>query len=238
MSRRKPIQLSWGVRKEGHSLWTRNAVKGVSVRDERRKKDSRIEWRQWDPRKSKVAACLLKTKLDPAELIPVSGSTCLYLGASSGTTVSHIHDNVCGSGNHHNGQIISVEISPRMMRDLSKLSESRPGLIPVLGDGRNPFVISPYLREKVDWIHQDISVAEQTKSFLKISDIFLKSEGIGILSLKAASERWIEGGDDSRFKEAEELINQNKNLKLLEIIDISHFESQHRIFVIKRLDDN
>lgn len=238
MSRRKPIQLSWGVRKEGRSLWTRNAVKGVSVRDERRKKDSRIEWRQWDPRKSKVAACLLKTKLDPAEFIPVPGSTCLYLGASSGTTVSHIHDNVCGSGNHHNGQIISVEISPRMMRDLSKLSESRPGLIPVLGDGRNPFVISPYLRDKVDWIHQDISVAEQTKSFLKISDIFLKSEGIGILSLKAASERWIEGGDDSRFKEAEDLINQNKNLKLLEIIDISHFESQHRIFVIKRLDDN
>ena len=38
MSRRKPIQLSWGVRKEGRSLWTRNAVKGVSVRDERRKK--------------------------------------------------------------------------------------------------------------------------------------------------------------------------------------------------------
>ena len=99
-------------------------------------------------------------------------------------------------------------------------------------------MISPYLRGKVDWIHQDISVAEQTKSFLKISDIFLKSEGIGILSLKAASERWIEGGDDSRFKEAEELINQNKNLKLLEIIDISYFESQHRIFVIKRLDDN
>ena len=46
MSRRKPIQLSWGVRKEGRSLWTRNAVKGVSVRDERRKKDSRIEWRR------------------------------------------------------------------------------------------------------------------------------------------------------------------------------------------------
>ena len=157
MGRRKPIQLAWGIRKEGRTLWTRNAVKGVSVRDERRKKDSRIEWRQWEPQKSKVAACLLKTKLNPTELIPKVGSTCLYLGASSGTTVSHIHDHVCGSGNHHNGQIISVEISPRMMRDLSKLSESRPGLIPVLGDARKPTVISPYLRDKVDWIHQDIS---------------------------------------------------------------------------------
>ena len=42
MGRRKPIQLAWGIRKEGSTLWTRNAVKGVSVRDERRKKDSRI----------------------------------------------------------------------------------------------------------------------------------------------------------------------------------------------------
>ena len=236
MGRRKPIQLAWVIRKEGRTLWTRNAVKGISVRDERRKKDSRIEWRHWEPQKSKVAACLLKTKLDPSELIPEVGSTCLYLGASSGTTVSHIHDHVCGSGNHHNGQIVSVEISPRMMRDLSKLSELRPGLIPVLGDARKPTVISPYLRDKVDWIHQDISVAEQTKSFLNISEIFLKPKGIGLLSLKAASERWMEGGDDSRFKEAEKMINLSESVTLLENIDISHFESQHRIFVVKKLD--
>ena len=178
----------------------------------------------------------MKTKLNPSELIPEVGSTCLYLGASSGTTVSHIHDHVCGSGNHHNGQIVSVEISPRMMRDLSKLSELRPGLIPVLGDARKPTVISPYLRDKVDWIHQDISVAEQAKSFLNISDIFLKPNGIGLLSLKAASERWMEGGDDSRFKEAEEIINLSESVTLLDNIDISHFESQHRIFVIKKID--
>ena len=49
MGRRKPTQLAWGIRKEGRTLWTRNAVKGISVRDERRKKDSRIEWRQWEP---------------------------------------------------------------------------------------------------------------------------------------------------------------------------------------------
>jgi fibrillarin-like rRNA methylase len=112
----------------------------------------------------------------------------------------------------------------------------RPGLIPVLGDARKPTVISPYLRDKVDWIHQDISVAEQTKSFLIISDIFLKPNGIGLLSLKAASERWMEGGDDSRFKEAEEMINLSESVTLLENIDISHFESQHRIFVIKKID--
>jgi fibrillarin-like pre-rRNA processing protein len=237
MSRRKPIQLAWGIRREGRSLWTRNAVKGISVRGEKRKKDSHIEWRHWDPTKSKVAASLLKTKRNPSDMLPEQGSTCLYLGASSGTTVSHIHDHVCGSGNHHNGQVVAVEIAPRMMRDLSKLSESRPGLIPVLGDARNPSVITPYLREQVDWLHQDISIADQTKTFLKISEVFLKVGGIGLLSLKAASERWIEGGDDSRFAEAKELIELNQKIVLLEIIDISYFEGQHRVFVIER-DDN
>ena len=104
MARRKPIKLAWGIRKEGRSLWTRNAVKGVSVRGEKRKKDSRIEWRHWDPTKSKVAAGLLKSKSQTSIIIPEIGSTCLYLGASSGSTVSHIHDHVCGSGNHHKGQ--------------------------------------------------------------------------------------------------------------------------------------
>ena len=234
MSRRKPIQLAWGIRREGRSLWTRNAVKGISVRGEKRKKDSHIEWRHWDPTKSKVAASLLKTKRNSSDMLPEQGSTCLYLGASSGTTVSHIHDHVCGSGNHHNGQVVAVEIAPRMMRDLSKLSESRPGLIPVLGDARNPSVIAPYLRGQVDWIHQDISIADQTKTFLKISEVFLKVGGIGLLSLKAASERWIEGGDDSRFAEAKELIELNQKIVLLEIIDISYFEGQHRVFVIER----
>ena len=234
MSRRKPIQLAWGIRREGRSLWTRNAVKGISVRGEKRKKDSHIEWRHWDPTKSKVAASLLKTKRNPSDMLPEQGSTCLYLGASSGTTVSHIHDHVCGSGNHHNGQVVAVEIAPRMMRDLSKLSESRPGLIPVLGDARNPSVIAPYLRGQVDWIHQDISIADQTKTFLKISEVFLKAGGIGLLALKAASERWIEGGDDSRYAEAKELIELNQKIVLLEIIDISYFEGQHRVFVIER----
>ena len=78
-----------------------------------------------------------------SELLPGPGDTCLYLGASSGTTVSHIHDMVCGSNNHHNGQIIAVEISPRMMRDLSSLAEDRPGLIPILTDARETQAMHP-----------------------------------------------------------------------------------------------
>ena len=77
---RKPVKLAWGVRREGHSLWTRNAVRGVSVRGERRKTDSRVEWRAWAASKSKVAAALLRTSNNPSDLLPETGSTCLYLG--------------------------------------------------------------------------------------------------------------------------------------------------------------
>ena len=226
----KPIKLAWGIRREGRSLWTRNAVKGVSVRGERRKRDGRNEWRLWNPNRSKVAASILKTKRDASTLLPDSGSTCLYLGASSGGTVSHIHDNVCGAGNHHGGQVVAVDISPRMMRNLVKLAERRQGLVPVLADARNPLAVAPYIRGKADWLHQDLSIGDQAETFVRMTSAFLKQEGTALLSLKAASERWMEGGDDARFEHTKSIIEGCQHLELLEVIDISVFEEQHAVF--------
>ena len=226
----KPVKLAWGIRREGRQLWSRNAVKGVSVRGERRKRDGRNEWRRWDPTRSKVAASLMKTEGSPAALLPDSGSTCLYLGASSGGTVSHIHDSVCGAGNHHEGQVVAVDISPRMMRDLVKLAESRPGLVPVLGDARNPMAIAPYLRGKADWLHQDLSIGDQAETFTRMTSAFLAEGGTALLSLKAASERWMEGGDDARFAHTKSVIEESEHLELIEVIDISVFEEQHAVF--------
>ena len=231
----KPLKLAWGIRKEGRSLWTRNAVKGVSVRAERRKKDGRKEWRRWDPSRSKVAASLLKTRGSAAALLPESGSTCLYLGSSSGGTVSHIHDNVCGAGNHHGGQVVAVDISPRMMRDLVKLAERRPGLVPVLGDARKPMVIAPYLRGKAEWLHQDLSIGDQAETFVRMTSAFLADGGTALLSLKAASERWMEGGDDARYQHTKGLIENCEHLDLIEVIDISVFEEQHAVFHCVRI---
>ena len=218
---------------EGRSVWTRNAVRGSSVRGERRKKDGRIEWRKWDAYRSKVAAAMLRTQGNPEELLPRTGSICLYLGASSGGTVSHIHDIVCGSGNHHSGKVVAVEISPRMARDLVSVSSKRAGLFPVLGDARNFSNFSPFLPGKVDWIHQDLSMTDQAENFVKTSEFFLRSGGIGLLSLKAASERASDGDDDSRFDKAHKIISTSK-LKLIERIDLSGLEDQHVVFYCRR----
>jgi fibrillarin-like rRNA methylase len=228
-----PVKLGWGVRREGRSLWTRNAVRGVSVRGERRKKDGRIEWRQWIPYKSKVAAALLRTKNDAADLLPEPGSTCLYLGASYGGTVSFVHDLACGSNNFHEGQIIAVEIAPRAMRELAALASRRPGLVPVLGDARLPHTVSPFIREKADWLHQDLSIADQAKTFVKMAGAFLKPEGTGLLSLKAASERSSDGDDDTRFAKAERILGKS-DLEVVERIDLAGFEEQHVVFHVRQ----
>ena len=225
----KPRKIVWGVRREGRNLWTRNAVKGISVRGERRKRDGRIEWRRWDPTRSKVAAAILRTREEPSSLLPTPGSTCLYLGASSGGTVSHIHDFVCGAENHHGGQLVAVEISPRMVRDLVKLSDRRPGLVPVLGDARKPEQIAAFIRGKANWIHQDLSIADQAETFVRIATSFLAPGGIGLLSLKAASERSSEGDDDSRFQKAERIL-MDSDLVLEERIDLTGLEEQHVVF--------
>ena len=225
----KSKQIVWGVRKEGRSLWTRNAVKGISVRGEKRKRDGRIEWRRWDPTRSKVAAAILRTRVEPSSLLPTPGSTCLYLGASSGGTVSHIHDFVCGADNHHGGQLVAVEISPRMVRDLVKLSDSRTGLVPVLGDARKPEQVAPFIREKASWIHQDLSIADQAETFVKMATSFLAPDGFGLLSLKAASERSSEGDDNSRFQKAEQIL-RDSDLVFQERMDLKGLEEQHVVF--------
>ena len=229
---RKP-KLAWGIRREGRSLWTRNAVRGVSVRGERRKTDARIEWRFWDPSRSKVAAALLRTANDPSQLLPETGSTCLYLGASFGSTVSYIHDQVCGAGNHHGGQVVAVEIAPRAMRDLSELASIRPGLVPVLGDARQPQTVAPYIRGKADWMHQDLSIADQAETFVRMAGAFLKPGGTGLLSLKAASERSSDGDDDSRFAKAARILRES-NLDVIERIDLKGLEEQHVVFHVRK----
>ena len=231
---RKP-KLAWGIRREGRSLWTRNAVRGVSVRGERRKTDARIEWRFWDPSRSKVAAALLRTANDPSQLLPETGSTCLYLGASFGSTVSYIHDQVCGAGNHHGGQVVAVEIAPRAMRDLSELASIRPGLVPVLGDARQPQTVAPYIRGKADWMHQDLSIADQAETFVRMAGAFLRPGGTGLLSLKAASERSSDGDDDSRFAKAARILRES-NLDVIDRINLKGLEEQHLVFHVRKTD--
>ena len=84
---------------KGGELATRNLTPGIKVYGEELIKED-VEYRLWNPRRSKLSAAFLNglEKLDIKNDFKV-----LYLGASTGTTVSHISDIA------YNGKIYAVE---------------------------------------------------------------------------------------------------------------------------------
>ena len=109
------------ARGEKEVLVTKNLVPGVSVYNEKRisvqSKDSeeKIEYRVWNPYRSKLGASILG---GVGGIYMKPGNKVLYLGAASGTTVSHVSDIV---GEH--GHVYAVEFSKRCGRDLVNLAK-------------------------------------------------------------------------------------------------------------------
>ena len=226
---RKNIEISSNVKIEGRAIWTLSADGNNKVYGETTRKKRGAVWRRWDPYRSKLGAAILRTKNNPTELFPEPGSTVVYLGAAHGTTVSHIHDHLCGKNNNLSGRLISVDISPRCLRDLNLLANRRPGIIPVFGDARKLETWSYLIPKGADWLFQDVSQAGQVDIFIKACNRLLKPKSTALLSLKGASERFNEGGDQAIFLETENKLIGSK-LELIESIELSGFEEQHMLF--------
>ena len=111
-------------------------------------------YRLWDPFRSKLAALLLKSKGRGLRL--KRDAKVLYLGAATGTTVSHVSDIVA------DGLVYAVEFSPRSMRDLIRLCERRKNIIPILADAARPEAYAA-LVEPVDLVYQDIAQRNQAE---------------------------------------------------------------------------
>jgi fibrillarin-like pre-rRNA processing protein len=65
----------------------------------------------------------------------------LYLGAASGTTISHFSDIL------NEGVVVGVEYSDTVIKGLVSLAERRDNIAPVLGNARNPEEYEKYLDE-------------------------------------------------------------------------------------------
>ena len=227
--------LSWAVRLEGRALWSENADVGVAVYGESLRNFGGAQYRRWDPSRSKLGAGIMRTKRDKSLLLPKEGSTVLYLGAGHGTSISHLHDHVCGSDNDLGGRIIAVDLAPRCLRDLTHLATTRPGLVPVLGDARKHSAWGVLLPRKVNWLFQDVAQSGQVGIFIKASQRFLNVGGVGLLSLKAASERWTGEGEDILFAKVEEQLVEN-GFAVEESIRLTGYEDNHVLFVTRRVE--
>ncbi|WP_440954271.1 fibrillarin-like rRNA/tRNA 2'-O-methyltransferase [Methanosarcina sp. Mfa9] len=157
-------------------LATKNLDPGMTVYGERLLSIEGSEYRTWDPRRSKLGAMVLKKFRIPLR----QDSKVLYLGAASGTTVSHVSDIVPG------GAVYAVEFSPRSMRDLISLVARRSNLYPILADAGKPNIYA-HLVEPVDVVFQDVAQPNQAEIAARNAARYLKSDGYLLLAIKARS---------------------------------------------------
>ena len=213
------------VKSEGEiRLATINLIPGNQVYGERLVLKKGIEYRIWDPFRSKLAAAIMQ-KL---EVFPFENKTrVLYLGASTGTTVSHISDIV---GN--NGIIFSVDHASRVARDfLDRVATFRSNIVPILQDARKP---SEYFSVfgKVDVIYVDIAQPDQTEIAINNCKRFLKSRGFLFLVVKIHS---ISSTKPSKQVLTEE-ISKLEEFDILQHIDLYPYDRGHVMIVAQSVD--
>jgi len=165
------------VWREGRELFTRNAVPGVKVYGEPLRTVDAVEYRGWDPWRSKLAALLVHGA--PAELLQRPGSV-LYLGGAHGTTASHLSDLWPGV------PIYVVEKSPSSFVPLLALARRRENLLPILADAQLP---ERYRADvgTVDLLYQDVAQRDQVRIFRENAEACLAERGRGLLMLKVRS---------------------------------------------------
>ncbi|MCL4412374.1 MAG: fibrillarin-like rRNA/tRNA 2'-O-methyltransferase [Candidatus Thermoplasmatota archaeon] len=164
-------------------------------------------YRTFSPLRSKLASSI-KTGLKPVIL---ENDHILYLGASTGTTVSHLSDIITG------GMIFAVEFSAIPFVKLIQLGDERENVFPMLLDGNKPQQYS-VLIDRVDLIYQDVSQPNQIEIFEKNMEFFRAKRGI--LMFKTFSVR-----ADVSIEEQVKKIKEH--FQVHQVKDISKFHKGH-----------
>lgn len=207
------------------ALVTLNLVPGSEVYGEKRisvegEKGEKIEYRVWNPFRSKLAAAILGG-IDQIHM--PRGSKILYLGAASGTTVSHVAD-VIGL----EGLVYAVEFSHRSGRDLLNVAKKRVNIIPVIEDARHPHKYR-MLVGMVDTIFADVAQPDQARIVALNAQYFLKSGGHFVISIKASCIDSIAQPEAVFAAEVKKLIADK--LKPQEQITLEPYERDHAVVV-------
>ncbi|XP_021033765.1 rRNA/tRNA 2'-O-methyltransferase fibrillarin-like protein 1 [Mus caroli] len=206
------------------ALVTLNMVPGVSVYGEKRvtvmENGEKQEYRTWNPFRSKLAAAILGG-VDQIHIKPKS--KVLYLGAASGTTVSHVSD-IIGP----DGLVYAVEFSHRAGRDLVNVAKKRTNIIPVLEDARHPLKYR-MLIGMVDVIFADVAQPDQSRIVALNAHTFLRNGGHFLISIKANCIDSTASAEAVFASEVRKL--QQENLKPQEQLTLEPYERDHAVVV-------
>ncbi|MBI2134690.1 fibrillarin-like rRNA/tRNA 2'-O-methyltransferase [Candidatus Woesearchaeota archaeon] len=205
-----------------NKLFTLNFTPGKKAYEEQLVNQNNIEYREWDPYTSKLAA-LIANKCQ--NIFIRKDDVVLYLGSSTGTTVSHVSD-IVGK----EGFVFAVDLAPRVMTSLIFNLEGRKNIAPILESANHTGRLSERI-SVVDIIYQDIAQKDQLNIFLKNIHNFLKKDGYALLAVKARSI------DVTR--KPKEIFNEVKRELEKETIVIDYktlepYQKDHAMFVVKR----
>ncbi len=201
-------------------ILTRNMVPGFKVYGENLIKVEGKEYRAWNPNRSKLCAAIKKgLKNNPIK----HDSVVLYLGASTGTTPSHVSDILTDGG------LYGVEISAHSMKNLLRLCEKRENLIPILADARQPHTYKEV--GEVDIVYEDVASPEQADILLKNCRAFLKKGGYAMIAIKSQSIDVTKKPEETYKQVKEEL---SKELELIEEINLEPYEKDHLFLVLRK----
>jgi len=213
------------VKSEGEQkLATENLVPGNQVYKEKLVTKKGIEYRLWDPFRSKLAASI-KNGLEDFPF--KENSSVLYLGVSTGTTASHISDIVGPKG-----IIFGVEHSSRVARDfLDRVASHRKNIIPIIQDARQPKdYFSVY--DKVDIVYSDIAQPDQTEIAISNCKTYLKNKGYLFLVIKTRSIDVTQSPKKIIENESRKLLT---NFEIIQRIDLYPYDKDHAMVIAKYL---
>ncbi|MBI4170089.1 MAG: fibrillarin-like rRNA/tRNA 2'-O-methyltransferase [Candidatus Aenigmarchaeota archaeon] len=208
-----------GVFKVGKKLYTVNMAPGKKVYGEKLVRQQGKEFREWTPERSKLAAAISNN----LRHFPfVKDAKILYLGASTGTTVSHVSD-ICTEG-----IVYAIEFSERVFHSLLELAKTRKNIVPLMADARK-FERYQWV-EEVDVIFVDVAQPDETYIAMRNAAEFLKKGGILMISIKSQS---IDVTKKSRHVYEQEKQKLEKDYEILELIDLEPFEKNHALLTAK-----
>jgi fibrillarin-like pre-rRNA processing protein len=204
-------------------LATQNLDTGKSVYGEKIIKIDDLEYRIWEPYRSKLAGAIFKNlKEHPIK----ESSSVLYLGASTGTTVSHVSDIV---GNK--GMVFAVEPSVRVAREfLENVASRRKNVIPILMDARRFLHYYSYYGA-VNVVYSDIAQPDQTDIAINNCKCYLKLGGDLLIVIKTRSIDVLTDPKLVTQNEAKKL--ENNQFQILQIINLEPFDKDHSLIHAK-----
>lgn len=214
-------------------LLTKNLVPGDSVYKEKlvtveqpaadpNEPPVKVEYRVWNPFRSKLAAGVLGG-LD--EIFMAPGKKVLYLGAASGTSVSHVADIVGPEG-----VVYAVEFSHRPGRDLITMAKKRPNIVPIIEDARHPQKYR-MLVGMVDCVFADVAQPDQARIIALNSHMFLKDGGGVVISIKANCIDSTVPAETVFAREVQKM--REERIKPLEQLTLEPYERDHCVVVGK-----